>query len=114
MDEPEADLSDVIVSDPPPAPEPVRRITPQATPPAEEPAPPLLPADARALRELYADIRSYVDLEFWTMALVKSRELIARFPATREAATLQRNMGFLESRAKAAGDPRPQRQATAA
>lgn len=98
----------------PPTLEAVRRVTPQAARRVETVAPPLLPADARALRELYADIRSYVDLEFWTMALVKSRELISRFPATPEASTLQRNLVFLESRATASGGPPQPRRATAA
>ena len=78
---------------------------PAETPaPAPSPAAPALaptPEPARSgLDARYHEMKTYIDLEMWELALEKASAILKEFPATREAELVQKNMGELRWKAE--------------
>lgn len=77
-----------------------------AAAPAPPPPPPAAPAgDARApaprrLESLYHEMKVYVDLEMWELALEKANAILKEFPGTREAELVARNVNEIRWKAE--------------
>jgi hypothetical protein len=76
-----------------------------APPPAPAAAPP--PPSAKAppprrtrLDQLYHEMRTYVDLEMWELALEKANAIAQDFPGTREAELVSKNLSELRWKAE--------------
>ncbi len=78
---------------PSPAPEPAPAAETAPVPPAPEPLRSGL--DAR-----YHEMKTYIDLEMWELALEKANAILAGFPGTREAELVQKNLAELRWKAE--------------
>ena len=79
---------------------------PAETPPVPETAPgaaaaPPSPEPARSgLDARYHEMKTYIDLEMWELALEKATAILQDFPGTREAELVQKNMAELRWKAE--------------
>jgi len=82
-----------------PAPEPVPAPAPAAPAvapmPVEKPKPP-----ATRLESLYHEMKTYIDLEMWELALEKATAIVQRHPGTKEADLVEKNMNELRWKAE--------------
>lgn len=67
--------------------------------PAAAPAPSKAPSPSR-LSGLYHEMKTYVDLEMWELALGKATQIVDEFPGTREAELVSKNLGELRWKAE--------------
>jgi len=82
---------------PAPAPEPV------PVPPPAAPAVVELKVEKRApsrLDALYHEMKTYIDLEMWELALEKATAIVQHHPGTKEAELVSKNMGELRWKAE--------------
>ena len=80
-----------------PAPPRVPAAAPVAPPTADAPAP--SPPPDR-LSGLYHEMKIYVDLEMWELALEKASQIVKEHPATKEAELVSRNLNELRWKAE--------------
>jgi hypothetical protein len=74
---------------------------PEAAPPPAAPAPQESRAPApRRLESLYHEMKVYVDLEMWELALEKANAILKEFPGTREAELVARNINEIRWKAE--------------
>ncbi|HXG61492.1 MAG TPA: hypothetical protein VNO22_08965 [Planctomycetota bacterium] len=74
---------------------------PEAVPPPAAPAPQPSRAPApRRLESLYHEMKVYVDLEMWELALEKANAILKEFPGTREAELVARNINEIRWKAE--------------
>lgn len=77
-----------------------------AAPPGVPPSPPAAPAQGarapapRRLESLYHEMKVYVDLEMWELALEKANAILEEFPGTREAELVARNINEIRWKAE--------------
>jgi hypothetical protein len=72
-----------------------------ATPPPHVlPVPAPAPSKRSKLEALYHEMRTYVDLEMWELALEKATAVVNDFPGTREADLVSKNLGELRWKAE--------------
>ena len=76
-----------------PAPAPAAVAAPPPPPPAPEPK-------RSKLDALYHEMRTYVDLEMWELALEKATAIVNDYPGTREADLVAKNLGELRWKAE--------------
>ncbi len=83
---------------PPPVPEPA------PAPPAAVPAPAAAPAPPKVepsrLEGLYHEMKTYIDLEMWELALEKAAHIVDKYPGTKEADLVSRNLNELRWKAE--------------
>jgi hypothetical protein len=78
---------------------PARR--PEAVPAPAAPAPrESRPPAPRRLESLYHEMKVYVDLEMWELALEKANAILKEFPGTREAELVARNINEIRWKAE--------------
>ncbi len=81
------------------APEPVAPVVPAPAPAAPAPAP--APEPARTgLEARYHEMKTFIDLEMWELALEKANAILNDFPGTREAELVRKNLGELRWKAE--------------
>jgi hypothetical protein len=73
---------------------------PAPAPAAPVPAPAKPPKGASKLDALYHEMRTYVDLEMWELALEKATAIVNDYPGTREADLVGRNLAELRWKAE--------------
>ena len=78
---------------PEPAPAPPAAVPASAEPKLDKPAAPRLEA-------LYHEMKTYIDLEMWELALEKATAIVQNHPGTKEAELVSRNMGELRWKAE--------------
>ncbi|MEK7448722.1 MAG: hypothetical protein AAB019_04475 [Planctomycetota bacterium] len=49
---------------------------------------------------MVTDLKNYIKLESWTLALQKANELVHYYPETEEAERVRSNLGFLTQKVK--------------
>src|SRR6185436_4671636 len=76
---------------PEPAPLPVPPVSTEAK--VEKPAPP-------RLEGLYHEMKTYIDLEMWELALEKASAIVEQHPGTKEAELVSRNLNELRWKAE--------------
>ena len=77
-----------------------RRTTPApVVPPPVEASAPAVPAPSR-LAGLYHEMKTYVDLEMWELALEKANAIVKEHPGTREAELVGRNLNEIRWKAE--------------
>lgn len=74
-----------------PRPEPV---------PAALPAAPAAPPAGERLASLYHEMKTYVDLEMWELALEKANAIVKEFPRSKEAELVGRNLNEIRWKAE--------------
>jgi len=85
-----------------------RTLKPAAAPAPEPlPLPPPQPAEVKAekpaaprLEGLYHEMKTYIDLEMWELALDKATAIVDRYPGTKEAELVSRNLNELRWKAE--------------
>lgn len=79
-----------------------RKETPAPSPAAPAPPPPAgpRPAPAPELSALYHEMKTFIDLEMWELALEKAGAIVKGFPGTREAEIVSRILGELRWKAE--------------
>jgi hypothetical protein len=80
---------------PDPTPELQAQTAPAAAPPVEPPKP-----AGVSLAALYHEMKTYVDLEMWELALEKAQAVVKGFPGTREAELVGKNLNELRWKAE--------------
>ncbi len=77
-------------------------LVPRLTPPLPRPAPVkrAKPGRGSELPTLFQQVKTYIDLEMWELAHDKARDVIRRFPDSREATLLNRNLNELRWKAE--------------
>lgn len=88
--------------------ETLARIGRSGAPPEPQPAPaPAVPADAAAaqpptsrLESLYHEMKTYIDLEMWELALEKANLIVKDHPGSKEADLVSRNLNELRWKAE--------------
>lgn len=78
---------------PEPAPQPVPAPAPAAEVKIEKPSP-------SRLQSLYHEMKTYIDLEMWELALEKATAIVQDHPGTKEAELVSRNMNELRWKAE--------------
>jgi len=73
---------------------------PAAPPPAAPVAPAETAKSKSALEAVYHEMKTYVDLEMWELALEKANLLLKEFPGTREADLVARSLNELRWKAE--------------
>jgi hypothetical protein len=81
-----------------PAPAPIPIALPAI--PATPPTPVVARPAASNLAALYHEMKTYVDLEMWELALGKANAIMKEHPGTREAELVERNLGELRWKAE--------------
>jgi hypothetical protein len=71
----------------------------EAPPEANGPAP-ARPESAPGVSKLYHEMKTYVDLEMWELALEKANAIVTGFPGSREAVIVSRNLNELRWKAE--------------
>ncbi|HZE96858.1 MAG TPA: tetratricopeptide repeat protein [Planctomycetota bacterium] len=88
------------VPKPVPAPEPL----PAAVLPHAEPAPAVAPSaqktDPAKLDALYHEMKTYIDLEMWELAMEKANRVVKEYPGTKEAERVASNLNELRWKAE--------------
>lgn len=75
------------------------RPVPRAAP-APAPVPTALPAPLPGLQALYHEMKTYVDLEMWELALQKATAIVDGHPGTPEAEAVSKNLNELRWKAE--------------
>jgi hypothetical protein len=79
--------------------EPLRAAAPIATPVAVPP--PAAPKpDPSKLDAVYHEMKTYIDLEMWELAVEKANLIVEKFPGTKEAELVSRNLNELRWKAE--------------
>lgn len=87
------------VGRPAPAPEPVA--APAPVTPAVAVLPPAPPkADPSRLEGVYHEMKTYIDLEMWELAVEKANVIVEKYPGTKEAELVSRNLNELRWKAE--------------
>jgi len=87
------------VGRPAPAPEPVAPPAPVLAPTTPDPASGKK-ADPARLAGLYHEMKTYIDLEMWELAMEKANLIVERHPGTKEAELVSRNLNELRWKAE--------------
>ncbi|MBV8880109.1 MAG: hypothetical protein JO332_09115, partial [Planctomycetaceae bacterium] len=87
------------VGRPAPAPEPVRAPVPAAPVAAPPPPAPAAP-DPSKLEAIYHEMKTYIDLEMWELALEKATLIVEKYRGTKEAELVSRNLNELRWKAE--------------
>src|SRR5579859_774294 len=82
-----------------PAPEAAPLPTPAATPAGTPAAIPPEPDPSR-LDAVYHEMKTYIDLEMWELAMEKANLIVEKFPGTKEAELVSRNLNELRWKAE--------------
>lgn len=81
-----------------------QRRAPEPAPAPPPPLPAAVPVPAAPKRSavdaLYHEMRTYVDLEMWELAVEKANAIVERFPGTREADLVSKNLAELRWKAE--------------
>ena len=84
---------------PRPVPEPLPEPAPAAPPVPAAPSAPARPDPSR-LDALYHEMKTYIDLEMWELAMEKANVIVQKFPGTKEADLVSRNLNELRWKAE--------------
>ena len=87
------------VGRPAPAPE-LAPLPAPAVPPAPAPAPEPPKPEAPRLEAVYHEMKTYIDLEMWELALEKATVIVDKHPGTKEADLVSRNLNELRWKAE--------------
>jgi len=78
-----------------PAPAAAPAAAPVAVPPPAPPKP-----DPSRLEAVYHEMKTYIDLEMWELAMEKANLIVEKFPGTKEAELVSRNLNELRWKAE--------------
>jgi hypothetical protein len=84
----------------PRVPEPAPAPVPVAPPPAASVPPPAPKPDPTRLDGLYHEMKTYIDLEMWELAMEKANVIVEKYPGTKEADLVSRNLNELRWKAE--------------
>jgi len=84
-----------------PAPAPAREPAPiPVTPPVVAAVPVPAKADPSKLEGVYHEMKTYIDLEMWELAMEKASLIVEKYPGTKEAELVSRNINELRWKAE--------------